>query len=196
MGMPAVPAANVPHGTLPMAAAPMVPPAPAGPQASAQQLANAAARTLFVDPGAPAQPAGTGTAQWVPGRAQPRVTPGSPYMSPASSDAAARPTMVPGYGLGAPMAPIGTPAGTAAARDALPAAGAQLVDPNYLQAMAQYNAGGSPPMQPAQRDQARAMVELPTPPKSSGGLGLVLVVLLCAAAATGGYFVVHYLTTH
>ena len=109
-----------------------------------------------------------------------------------NSDAAARPTMVPGYSFGAP---IGTPAGTPAS-PVLPATGAQLADPNYLKAMAQYNAGGAPAMQPAQRDQARAMVELPAPPKSSGGLGIVLVLLLCAAAATGGYFVVHYLTTH
>jgi serine/threonine-protein kinase len=155
-----------------------------------------AARTLFVDPGGAPAPSMTGTAQWppAPGRNEPRATPAQAYAQ--SSDAAARPTMVPGY----PGVPFGTPQGTPVASpmhpNALPPTGAQLADPGYLQAMAAYNAGGAPPavqMPPEYRDQARAMVGLPPPPKS-GSLGIFLLVLLCAVAATGGYFVVHYLT--
>jgi serine/threonine-protein kinase len=190
--------------TMPLPAAPAPAPSP-------QQLAASAARTLFVDPGAPAQPMSTGTQQWMPpgARPQPRVTPGGGY---AGNDAAARPTMVPGYGpTSAQMpvaAPVGTPHGTPAAPHArahppsapppmgLPATGAQIVDPNYLQAMAAYNnAGAQAPMAPDARDRARAVVDLPLPPPPKSALpGILLVILLCAAAATGGYFVVHYLT--
>jgi hypothetical protein len=107
------------------------------------------------------------------------------YVSP-SSNLATMPAPPPG-------APLGTPNGTPAAP--LPATGANIVDPGYLQAMAAYNRGGAPAMTPAARDQARGVVELPPPPRSSGGLGILLLILVCAAAATGGYFVVHYLTT-
>src|SRR5262249_55558204 len=106
-------------------------------------------------------------------------------------DAAARATVVPGFG---PMAAQGTPQGTPLG--AVPPGGAPLADPGYLQAMAAYNAGGAPavpvPMAPAARDQARAVVGLPAPKNS--GVGVVLLILLCVVAATGGYFVVHYLT--
>ncbi|HTJ41314.1 MAG TPA: protein kinase [Kofleriaceae bacterium] len=189
------PAPHVP--TMPLPAA-QVPPA------SPQQLASSAARTLFVDPGAgmPSPQIGTGTAQWVPGggRPEPRAT---PY-----NEAAARPTMVPGDYMQMPARPsanmvtvpapfsqpMGTPHGTPAA-PAIPATGAQIADPNYLQAMAAYNSGGAPPMTPAAREQAKAMIDLPPPPKS-GGLGVLLLILVCGLAATGGYFVVHYLTAH
>jgi len=80
------------------------------------------------------------------------------------------------------------------ASDGLPPTGAQISNPEYLQAMAAYNSGAVPPMQPAERDQARALIDLPPPPKSTG-LNVVLFLLLCAAAAVGGYFVVHYFAT-
>jgi serine/threonine-protein kinase len=199
------PPMNVGHvPTLPLPAAP--------PPASPQQLAASAARTLFVDPGAGAPaPMSSGTQPWMGGRAEPRVTPAGAY---AGTDAAARPTVVPGYGPTSaqmPTAiPVGTPQGTPAAPHprahppsapppmGLPQTGAQIVDPGYLQAMAAYNSGGAPaapPMAPDARDRARAAVDLPVPPPPrSAGLGILFVILLCAAAATGGYFVVHYLT--
>ena len=193
--------------TMPLPAAP-APPSP-------HQLAASAARTLFVDPGAAAPaPHSAGTQPWMPGgRPEPRMTPAGAY---GASDASARPTMVPGYGPTSaqlPTAlPMGTPQGTPAAPQhrahppsapppmGLPPTGAQLVDPNYLQAMAAYNNGGvqaAAPMAPDARDRARGVVDLPLPPPPKSALpGILLVILLCAAAATGGYFVVHYLTNH
>jgi eukaryotic-like serine/threonine-protein kinase len=180
-----LPAANVP----PASAARTLFVDPGGGGAAVQPMSAAsAARTLFVDPGGP--PAGP--AAWQPGRNEPRATPASPYGG--GLDAAARPTMVPGY----PMPAIGTPHGTPIA-GGMPGAGGPMADPNYLQAMSAYNAGAAPPvgapMPVDARDRARAMVDLPPPPRS-GSVGILMLILLCAAAATGGYFVVHYLTNH
>jgi hypothetical protein len=194
------PATSPIPNTMPLPAAMMQP-------ASPHQLAASAARTMFVD-NSPPQPVASPAsavktmfvenavspqAQWQP-RAEPRVTPAPPF---GHNDLSARPTMVPGWSMGSPQAPaqvpVGTPQGTPAAP--APLSGAQIQSPEYLQAMAAYNAGQAqapgPQAMAPQPERSRGVVDLPPPPPSSS-LGTILILLLCAGAAVGGYFLVHY----
>ncbi len=173
------------------------------PPASPHQLAASAARTMFVDNGPPqpqVTPASGVKTLFVEGsaspqqgwqRAEPRVTPAPSF---GQNELAGRPTMVPGWSMGQPQqppqqVPVGTPHGVPAAP--APLAGAPIASPEYLQAMAAYNAGQVPGAAPTTPERARGMVDLPPPPRSSS-LGTILVLLLCAGAAVGGYFLVHY----